>query len=166
MRLGGAPPAGRGSARPLRALADLPRPQPAQHGHHLSLLRHLPRGRFAGRGSASLRGAGLQPAVHGRPALRRAALQAFGRRAGAGAGAAAVCHLPAVSLLHLRAIHRCVLPRVFADDPSRLFQGAGRGKPAGAGGLRPAVRAGRVFRRAAPLHHGDRGDCLPDCGAV
>lgn len=41
---GGAPPAGRGSARSLRAFADLPRPQPAQHGRHLSLLRHLPRG--------------------------------------------------------------------------------------------------------------------------
>ena len=51
--------------------------------------------------AADLLGADLQPAVHGRPALRRAALQAFGRRAGAGAGVAAVCHLPAVSLLHL-----------------------------------------------------------------
>lgn len=59
-----------------------------------------------------------------------------------------------------------VFSLVFADDPPRLFQGAGRGKPAGAGGLRPAVRAERIFRRAAPLHHGDRGDCLPDCGAV
>ena len=99
-------------------------------------LRHLPRGRSAGRGSASLRGAGLQPAVHGRPALRAAFAGVWAARRRR-RGRCCVCHLPAflycTSELYTDVFSLAFSPMILLA----YFKGAGRGKPAGAGRVTP-----------------------------
>lgn len=95
-----------------------------------------------------------------------AAVQAFRRRTGAGTHAADVCGLSAVSVLHDRAVYRCIFAFVFVRHPMELPESKGCPERKAAGWLCAGVRACRVCRRADSVYDHHCGDCLSDCDVL